>query len=198
MTCYTERTGFSLQVSAYYVNSSGGCEQSGKRRAGEVESRKVNRSWALTQIEQIFELIILYLMAKMGISQHLKPAPTFQLEQEAETSIDPPLGQRSVCSWSYSSPLEGWSSLWSDTCMFTTHSSAKVYQRRIVTKMRLDSEHRFWEKHDINKIVKNETDRHPNWYIYWERSKLHQFDQFHLYILNILTKFGQRYVDSSV
>lgn len=63
----------------------------------------------------------------LGISQHLRSTLTFQLEQEAETSTDPPLGQRSVCSWSYSSPLEGWSSLWLDTCVCATHHNAKFY-----------------------------------------------------------------------
>lgn len=91
-----------------------------------VEKRKetaeeVKMSWTLTDSNHYF-----YLMAQKGISKHLRPTLTFQLEREAETSTDPPRGQRSVCSWSCSSPLEEWSSQWSDTCINTTQTHAKL------------------------------------------------------------------------
>lgn len=56
----------------------------------------------------------------------LKQTLTFQQEQVAGTSTDPPPGQRSACSWSYSSPRAGWSSQWSDTCVCTTQSDAAI------------------------------------------------------------------------
>ena len=95
-------------------------ERHQRRRASDTDSRKVRRSWTRTRIKHIHEFII------SSWSKSLKAKLTFQQEREAETSTDPPRGQRSVCSWSYSSPLEGWSSLWSDTCRYTTHSQVKV------------------------------------------------------------------------
>lgn len=94
-----------------------------------VEKRrqqKRSKCRELWQIKIIFGAHYFYVMARKGISKHLRPTLTFQLEREAETSTGPPRGQRSVCSWSCSSPLEEWSSQWWDTCINKAKTHAKL------------------------------------------------------------------------